>query len=114
MSMSMVERIRAAARQVEAPKKEVKLSELQEKVFAFVLADKTLADTGIPLPGATTVEIAKAFPDTNSNSLRFAVYRLRKLGLLTDSGNTRALLKGETPCVVWTALGHSMKQGAQS
>ena len=92
----------------------MKLSDLQEKVFAFVWAEKTLGDTGIPLPGATTVEIAKAFPDINPNSLRYAVYNLRKLGVLVDSGNTRALTKGETPCVVWRATGHNTPQGAQS
>ena len=78
------------------------LSELETQVLTFILATKVVG-TGIPLYGATTVEVSQGFPNVKVSTLRYAVWSLRKKGLLEDRGIRRSLEKGKQGLVVWQA-----------
>ncbi len=80
-------------------------TELEQKVLLFVKEPKFLPNSTIPLQGATTVEVAKAFPEVNSNTLRYTVWTLRKKKLLVDKGIKRNMEKGKVGVVVWEAVG---------
>jgi len=81
------------------------LSELEEQVLEFIKVSKFLGTSTVPLYGASSVEIAKAFPNLNSNTLRYALWNLRKKGLVVDRGNSRNVEKGRVPVVVWEFAG---------
>jgi hypothetical protein len=77
-------------------------------VYEFIRSIKQTRHE-IPIIGASNSELFLAFPNINANSLRFAVWSLRKKQYLTDSGIRRRPPKGTaTPQVVWIAA-----QGAE-
>ncbi len=107
----MAERLKAATQQAQGTPNKVpntvadtsKLPELEMQVLAFIKSTKLIGGS-IPLEGATNPEIAMAFPNANSNTLRYTVYSLRKKKLLVDKGLTRHIQKGKSGCVVWFAV----------
>lgn len=106
MSLSMQARMKQANKSTSPPEdlpKSKESPDMEMQVLAFCSSIKLIGGS-IPLEGASNCEIAKAFPNVNSNSLRYAVYNLRKKGLLVDRGDTRSLVKGRVPSVVWYAL----------
>ena len=106
MAQSAMDRLRVAPKKAIVKEvKEIKLSELEEQVLEFVKVSKFLGTSTVPLYGASTVEIAKAFPTLNSNTLRYTVWSLRKKGLLVDRGVARNVESGKVPVVVWEFAG---------
>lgn len=80
---------------------------MKEQVYAFVAGTKLVGLSDIPVVGASNVEIAAAFPEQNSNTLRYLVWGLRKEGRLVDSGIRRVFGAGKVPQVVWVVAARS-------
>jgi hypothetical protein len=95
-------RLQVAPR-VEKSKVKITLSELEQKVLDFIKSTKLVGSLDMPVFGATTVEVQQAFPEINGNTIRYTVWRLRVLQLVTDAGHRRSLEKGKQKLVVWTA-----------
>ena len=99
---SVEDRLRAAIIKPKPPKI-VALTELESAVYNFVQATKLVGE--VPIYGATTIETCQAFPNINSNTIRYAVWSLRRKNKLVDSGVRRSLEKGKLNLTVWVCLG---------
>ena len=85
----------------------VKLPDLEQRVYDFIGASKFIGESNVPIYGATTVEVAAAFPEINTNYLRRVVWNLRQKGLLVDKGVRRNLEKGKCNLAVWFSVGEN-------
>ena len=105
--MTKLEQLLEEKRKKSAIKKvveKVDMTDMEQKVFNFIGSTKLIGTNGIPIEGATTVEVAQAFPDLNSSTLRYVIWHLRKKGKLVDNGLRRTLERGRAPVVVWNIV----------
>jgi len=77
-----------------------KVDKFQRKVYNVIRNGVTVPGVSIPPVGATDTELMFMFPDVRESTVRYARWKLQKLGYVKESGK-RSLLKGKPVQRIW-------------